>query len=243
MQMAHKSSRTPADAQTFPRLSPPSARQARLLNLGDADKAVQWLNASKGTRSHDRVVHIRRELDALPADYSAHADAFFHSSGGVMRIGQALGGNWPKEKLLVQRQLGERYTALQKALSKYIFHPAATYVMASRKWLFFGMVPEEKKRWFQTRIDHQMVNEADAVMALMRLAEIGDLHKVCMCEVCKARWLFAAKRNYRFCSAQCREAFYAKAPEYHSRKAANQRKYRERLKRMEAARPAFRKRR
>ena len=60
-------------------------------------------------------------------------------------MGQALGGNWPKEKLLVQRQLGERYTALQKALSKYIFHPTATYVMASRKWLFFGMVPEEKK--------------------------------------------------------------------------------------------------
>ena len=78
-------------------------------------------------------------------------------------------------------------------------------------------------------------------MALMRLAEIGDLHKVCMCEVCKASWLFAAKSNYRFCSAQCREAFYAKAPEYHSRKAANQRNYRERLKRREAARPAFRK--
>jgi len=231
-----KSSRTPADAQPLPRLSPPSARQVHLLTLGDADKVVQWLNASKGTASHDRVVHIRRELEALPVDYSAHGDAFFNISDGVLRMGEARTGNWPKEKLQVQWRLGQRYDALQKALSKYIFHPTVTYVMGARKWLFFGMVPDGGKRWYQMCIGQQLLTEADAVIALLRLAETGDLHKVRLCEMCHRHWLVAARRNSRFCSQKCREAFYAKSPDYHSRKAANQRKYRENLKRTQAAR-------
>ena len=101
------------------------------------------------------------------------------------------------------------------------------------------MVPDENKRWFQMHIGNETISEADAVISLVRLAESGDLGKVRLCEMCKERWRVAAKRNYRFCSDQCREAFYAKAPDYHSRKAANQRKYREGLKRKLAAQGAF----
>jgi hypothetical protein len=93
------------------------------------------------------------------------------------------------------------------------------------------MVPDQKERWFQMYVGDQTISEADAVISLVRLAETGDLRKVRLCEMCKERWRVAAKRNYRFCSGECREAFYAKAPDYHSRKAANQRKYRENLKR------------
>jgi len=234
----HKSSRTAADSQPVPRLSLPSAWEARQLGLGDADTVVKWLNASKGTASYERVVLIRRELEELPSEFATHAGAYLHVSGEVVRFGEARGGNWPKEKLQVQRQLHDRHYALNEALEKYVFRPRATYVMARRAWIF-GMVPDENKRWFQMHVGNETISEADAVISLVRLAESGDLGKVRLCEMCKERWRVAAKRNYRFCSDQCREAFYAKAPDYHSRKAANQRRYREALKRKQAAQGAF----
>ena len=83
-------------------------------------------------------------------------------------------------------------------------------------------------------IGQETISEADAVISLVRLAETGDLRKVRRCEMCKERWLVAAKRNYRFCSDRCRETFYASSSDYHSRKAANQRRYRENLKRNQA---------
>ena len=89
------------------------------------------------------------------------------------------------------------------------------------------------------RIGDKTINEGDAVISLVRLAETGELVKVRLCEMCKERWRVAAKRNYRFCSDQCREGFYTKSPDYHSRKAANQRKYRENLKRIQAAQGTF----
>jgi len=198
---------------------------------------VRWLNASKGTASHERVVLIRRELEDLPSEFAAHAGAYVHSSGGVLRLGEPPGGkrgDWPKKKLRAQRQLHDRHVALNMALENYIFRPRATYVILGRGWIF-GMVPDENKRWFQMHIGNETISEADAVISLVRLAETGDLGRVRLCEMCKERWRVAAKRNYRFCSDQCREAFYAKAPDYHSRKAANQRKYRENLKRRLAA--------
>jgi hypothetical protein len=232
-QARHKSSRTAADSQPIPRLSLPSAQEARRLGLGDAAKVVQWLNASRGTASHERVLLIRRELEALPSEFVNHASAYVHVSRGAIQLGEA-GGGWPKEKLKMQMRIRKRHVALNKALKKYVFRPRATYLIADQAWVF-GFVPDENKRWFEMQIGDETISEGDAVMSLVRLAEIGDLGRVRLCEMCKERWRVAAKRNYRFCSDQCREAFYAKAPEYHSRKAASQRKYREKLKRMQAA--------
>jgi hypothetical protein len=228
-----KSSRTAADSQPIPRQSHPSAQEGRQLSIGDADKVVQWLNASKGTASHVRVAVIRRDLEELPSEFAIHADAYVHSFGGVLRFGEPpreKRRDWPKEKLRLQRQLHKRHVALNEALEKYVFRPRATCVIFGRRWIF-GMVPDENKRWFRMTIGQETISEADAALSLVRLAETGELGKVRLCEMCKERWRVAAKRNYRFCSDQCREAFYAKAPDYHSRKAANQRKYRENLKR------------
>ena len=231
-----KSSRTAADSQPIPRRSPPSEREAHQVSRGDADKAVQWLNASKGTASHERVVVIRQELEKLPSEFAAHADAYVHGFPRHLLHGEPpreRRRDWPKEKLRVQRQLGNRHAALNEALEKYIFRPRATCVIFGGRWIF-GMVPDENKRWFRMTIGQETISEADAVISLVRLAETGDLRKVRRCEMCKERWLVAAKRNYRFCSDRCRETFYASSSDYHSRKAANQRRYRENLKRNQA---------
>ena len=93
------------------------------------------------------------------------------------------------------------------------------------------MVPDDNRRWFQMTIGDETISEADVVVSLVRLAECRELKKVRLCETCKRRWLVAAKSNFRFCSDRCREDFYAKSPDYHDRKAANQRRYRDNLKR------------
>lgn len=225
------SSRTAADAHPVPRTSPVSAYESRYLGVRDADRVVRWLSASKGTASHARVVRIRRELEDLRSKFMAHSGAYQHISNGVIRLGEALehGRDWPEEKLQLQRELHDRHVALNLALAKYVFRPRATYVIAGRGWIF-GMVPDENRRSFQIQIGNETIGEADAVLSLVRLAETGELRKIRLCETCKEVWLFAAKLNYRFCSDQCREGFYATSPDYHSRKAANQQKYRERLK-------------
>jgi hypothetical protein len=231
-----KSNRTAADAQPVPRSSAMSPQESRYLGAQDAERVVQWFNASTKTASQDRVVRIFQELVDLRSEFVARADAYRHVSGGVIRLGEALDdvAHWPKEKLQVQRQLHNRHVELNRALEKYAFRPRATYVIADGRWIF-GMVPDDNGRWFQLKIGSETITEADVVLSLVRLAEAGDLGKIQRCEMCKLVWLFAAKRNYRFCSNQCREGFYAKSADYHGRKAANQQRYRERLKRSKAA--------
>ena len=103
------------------------------------------------------------------------------------------------------------------------------------------MVPDSNKRWFQMKINAWTISEADVVLALVRLDLSGEVHKVRLCEMCKDRWRVAEKSNYRFCSAQCREAFYVSQPGYDEQKAKNQRKYRTNLKKIHAAQDAARK--
>src|SRR5260370_41678031 len=93
-----QSNRTAADSEPLPRLGPPSTQAVRQPAFGDADRVVQWLNASTGTASHERVVLIRRELEDLPSDFASQAGAYVHSSGGVVRLGEppsAKRGDWP----------------------------------------------------------------------------------------------------------------------------------------------------
>ena len=70
------------------------------------------------------------------------------------------------------------------------------------------------------------ITEGDVAMALVRLYADGDLGKVRLCETCHNQWRVAAHSNYRFCSKECREQFYKSQPDYHERKAKNQRQYR-----------------
>ncbi len=216
------SSRSALDAQPLPKLSPQAeqkrqrAKESHSFTLTDGKFVVHWLNAAKGTASYDRAVSILNELKTLPVDFDAFQNTPPHLGGGLPRL----------------RTLNMRHHALNQALSIYAFRPRVTLRVFQGAWRH-GMVPDDNQDWFQIKIDDQTVSEADVVMALMRLNLTGDVTKVCRCDNCEDCWLFAAKKNYHFCSAKCREAFYKKAPDYHARKAANQKKYRSGLKRMD----------
>jgi hypothetical protein len=189
---------------------------------------VQWLNASKGTRSHDEVVFIRRELEALQSEWADHS---FGPPPWLRPI--APGINNADEFWKEHRQLEERHHSLNEVLGQYIFRPRITLSVYENTW-HFGMVPDDNRKSFQMKIGARTIAEADAVMTMVRLQSTGDLGQVHLCKMCRQMWHVAAKRSYHFCSDVCRTEFYASSPDYHEKKADIQRRYRKRLKEREA---------
>jgi hypothetical protein len=224
--IASQSRRTAFEAQPLPRKrarSRTATERNKEENRGawaDARRAVEWLNASHEGDARQRVVFVRDELATLPRDWAIH-NTQHPCTHPKFRQG------WDQD----ERRLDKRHRALNKLLSTYAFRPRVTHRIGAG-WAF-GLVPDILVGEISMKTNRETTSEADAVMCLFRLAETGDLAKIRRCNVCEKHLFFAAKRSYRFCSDECREMFYAKAPDYHDRKAKNQREYRERLKRAE----------
>ena len=167
------STRTALDAQPLPSSSSKSgtkferAKEARQLTLSDAEIAVRWLNTSKGTRSRDRVVFIRRELEALQSAWADH-------SAGTPWDNPRPGVTNAEEFWNEHRQLEMRHHLLNKVLGRYVFRPRVTYNVYVGTW-HFGMVPDDNRKSFQMKIGDRTIAEADAVMAMVRLDSTGDL--------------------------------------------------------------------
>lgn len=129
-----------------------------------------------------------------------------------------------------------RIKEINRRLRQYVFHPCVA-LMAGYEGRF-GIVALAADSFIPASADQLAITEADAALSLARLNAMGDLEKVRLCEVCRERWLAATKSNYRFCSKECREKFYESQPDYHQRKAKNQRKYRVNLQLKQAAEDA-----
>jgi hypothetical protein len=227
-------SRTARDARPLPSASPKSetkierAKESRQLILSDAEIAVQWLNASRGTRSHDKVASIRRELEDLQSEWGEHS---FGLPPWLRPITPGINNTDAfREK---HRRLEERHHSLNEVLGHYIFRPRITLSVYENTW-HFGMVPDDNRKSFQIEIGARTIAEADAVISMVRLHSTGDLGQVHLCKMCRQTWHVAAKRSYQFCSGVCRMEFYASNPDYHEKKASIQRRYRKRLKQREA---------
>lgn len=259
-----RSKRTAIDAQPLPRLNPLTAKEKKLLNLSDASIAVQWLNTAKdakATRSYQRVASVRRQLEefrslrAILQEYGTDSRAWKKAARkqerqralvnagtkGLTVTFPAIDYDAPAYRR-IHRRAERLHSDINEALCKYAFRPRVTYFVAGDVWRS-GMVPDDNSRWFEMKIGGwTTVSEADAVLCLVRLDLTGEVGQVRLCETCRDRWRVAAKSNYRFCSSDCRSAFYAKQPNYHARKAANQRKYRRNLKLMGRMRANLRER-
>jgi hypothetical protein len=250
----HSPTRTALDAQPIPRLKSHTVREEGRFALSDAKVAVTWLNAAKASRekaSYERVALIRhqlrefRENRALLEEYGPEPGLWAaawreleeqRSLVNAGKQGRRVDFPGPRKdpdsadyrRLL--RDMQRLHTALNRALYRYAFRPRVTYFVAA-DFLHGGMVPDDNRRCFRMKIDHQTtISEGDAVLSLVRLDLVGDIEKVRLCENCSERW-FVAHKNFRFCSGNsCREDSYAKDPKYLRRKAYNQRAYRTRLK-------------
>ncbi len=129
-----------------------------------------------------------------------------------------------------------RIKEINRRLRQYVFYPCVGLEAGYEGR--FGVIALSDSGFFPAPANQLAVTEADAALSLARLNAMGDLEKVRLCEVCRERWLAASHSNYRFCSKECRERFEQSKPDYHQRKARNQREYRENLKRKQAAEDA-----
>lgn len=189
---------------------------------------MQWLNAAKRTASYQRVLQIRGELVELGTQLDA-----------IRQHLKTLHDDPRNAKVLLSyskdlESFRARHNALNKVLARYTFHPALAYKLTTGTWRY-GMVPGESRPGFRTTVsDGELtvnVREADVVAALVRLAAGRELRKVRLCEQCQKRWRVSLREMDRFCSGECREAWYVNSPDYKPRKAANQANYRAQLKR------------
>jgi hypothetical protein len=201
-----------------------SKQRIRSQSFNDAFVAVEWLNAAQGTAAYRRVLEVRQELEELRAEL----DRFKQTRGSVVNMrGMA--------------ELQTRHERLDLQMARYTFKPELNYSFASGFW-GLDMVPKHPRgpyvelhgpgfAYLPRRI---RVSEPVVITALGRLAAARELYKVRLCAQCQKHWRVSEREMDRFCSQQCREAFYAKSPDYHERKASNQRNYRERLKPIKA---------
>lgn len=189
---------------------------------------VEWLNASKGTAAYRRVLALRTELEALRAEL----DKPFHP------IEWETAERPTKRSAAHLQRLNEftkRHDQLNVLLGRYSFKKALAYNLTGRRW-WLTEIPKNP-RGPQIEIENEVqfskirVTEAWVAAALASLAASRELSKVRLCDNCQERWLVSVRPTMdRFCSAGCREHFHTHSDAYRESKAANQRRYRERLK-------------
>ncbi|MGH9604287.1 MAG: hypothetical protein ACRD3N_01185 [Terracidiphilus sp.] len=197
-------------------------QRIRSQSFTDAVLAVEWLNAAKGTAAYRRALAVRTELE----EYRAELDRHLVETAQTRVL-----------KVRDQVELATRADNLDRLLSGYRFKPEMNYSFGTRIWAL-EMVPVHPRgpqievrgqglNYMPRRI---VVSEPVVIVALARLAANRELYKVRLCETCGKNWRVSERKMDRFCSQKCRETFHAKSPDYHERKAANQRRYRENLK-------------
>ena len=206
-------------------------RRVRSILYSDAVLAVEWLNEAMGTPSYTRVLRVRQELEALGTMLAELRKRLTEGRARFIETSRLdLTGDLEYGRLA--ERFHRRHNALNRLLSPYAHVPAFAYSIKAGVW-HFGMVPK-RSRGPEIKVDVEHVpvrmNESSTIAALARLAANRELHKVRLCEQCRERWLVSERQIDRFHNQQCRDAYHAKSPGYHDRKAANQRAYRQRVR-------------
>jgi hypothetical protein len=207
-----------------------------LISSSDALCAVAWLNNFKGTANYRRVLQIRDELEQLGAMLDSLCRQ--RQEGRARRKGRTTfptQGEITKEVQLAElyTRFSERHNDFNRLLSKYTFVSAMAYDPDTGIWRFNPLPKGGRGRIIKVS-DGRLTVEVDetaVVAALARLAANRELYKARLCEQCHERWRVSERRMDRFCSQQCREAWYTASPEYDKRRRDIQRRYRENIRR------------
>jgi hypothetical protein len=208
---------------------------------GNKDERILpgWLNAARETNSYKRVTRIISLIrESEESARKALAQGAYHHRFRKAQKSQ----KWPKEKLELQRAAQQPYTALQRTLQRYSFQVSLTGTIYG-DWMLnlYCPTPRNEFRWNTEYGDQPQgavtisrgtygVSEGDAVLAVLRLTERGLFNRIRQCATCTRQWLYAKHRNYRFCSAKCREDYYVRSDDYRRRKAVQMRQHREQVR-------------
>ena len=205
-------------------------RDLRSPSFMGAALAVEWLNASKGTAAHGRILAVRAELEALRVEH----DTPFVG----MQEWETCRAACPPSRLRTYRGI---YSISPNSTTNSICVlgstplKSLTYNLTGRRWWLTDVA--KNPRGPQVEIENEVgfpkirVTEAWVAAALASLAASRELSKVRLCENCRERWLVSIRPTMdRFCNEECREHFHTHSDAYRERKAATQRNYRKKLK-------------
>ena len=184
----------------------------------NSDILADWLNASIGTESHNRVVKLIEEIRQVATGMDK---ALVQGSLEVSRR--------PKGVKEAMEDLERRHIAINEGLARYSFAPAITRVQMSRSWLLSaysapaeGQFDFERRvhktgktggKTFEQKLEHR-VNEGDAALHVLILATAGELDRIRQCENC-FKWFNAERSNQKFClESLCRQKKYSASPQF-----------------------------
>jgi len=206
-------------------------KRIRSVSYSDALQAVEWLNAAKGTPAYRRVLKVRTELYELAIMLDTLGQQW--QSRRVKRQLTKQEIEHEQEGARLEICFRERHRTLVRTVAKYTSVPFLDFHIPTAAWRF-DMVPKLRSGPTTEIEDGNnvvQITESSAIGALLRLATKRELFKVRLCENCGERWRVSERQLDRFCSDECRESFYKKSPKFKDRKARNQQRYRENLKR------------
>jgi hypothetical protein len=231
-----------------PRTQAGLKRQARSMLCLDAMLAVEWLNATQRTAAYRRVLMVRRELEELGAmlnglrQLEQAREQRIRNQKPIEEILEISRNLSPAEKIeadeaikakqKLRAQFRERHNAFNQLIARYTYVPVLDYSGDYGIWRFNAVSKHsrEPKITVNDGYSNIRVDESTVIAALCRLAANRELFKVRLCAQCEKHWRVSEREMDRFCSQKCRDSWHAKSPDYHERKADNQREYRARLK-------------
>lgn len=221
-------------------------RRARSLSFSDALIAVEWLNAAMGSPAYRRALAVRQELEELGTTMDflrqQRGEARARNKGRRAPLSQ---GELSEavERAELQTRFRERHNALNRLLARYAFVPVMAYDLDAGIWRCASAPKATRGRTVQVSDGAftVQVGEPAVIAALCRLAASRELYKARLCEECHQRWRISERMMDRFCSAECRVAWYMKSPDYSKRRQDIQQRYRDGLKRKLAAEDAAQK--
>src|SRR5580692_5919164 len=188
-----------------PRTQTELKRRNRAIAFNDANMIVAWLNKTKGTKSYQKVLAVRKLMEDLGVAF----DSWRQQKCGGSQVPQ------------VETRFRALHAALKVKFSNYTFVPVLVCDSDSGIW-HYSAVPK-KPRGPILEIPQGKavlkVSESGVVAALARLFANRELYKVRLCEHCQDRWKAVERQMDRFCSTPCREAFRMSQPEVRERHA------------------------
>ena len=212
-----------------PVMRPARPAESHQVTLSDAEVVVRWLNGSQRRTLlaiREKLMELSKGLADLQRTHDS-SPVFLALKSGVAPSPDA---NWTAKYRREYQRIQKQMITLNKTLSRYVFRPGIGYTVISNM-RGAGLLPDAGRQKFRLIVGEWKLVEADAVLSLIRLYLVGELDRVQLCKMCKKRWLVQAKSHYRFCSSECRQAYYSKAAGYAERRKKIQQDYRDRMKR------------
>jgi len=203
--------------------------QRHVLRLGkhefageeDSYYLIAWLNASKGSSEHSRLVELVNSCRRLSTRYWELIERYPGTpAAGSPRPRSPKARREVKQWFLLLKELNAR-------LSRYRLYPSFEPMTDDNIWFLSWMTPHKEK---QLRLTYPnglyagVMGESQAVLDLVQLAQKGfvDRLRVCPC----GTWFFARFSHQRFHDPECQQRFYRSSEQWKASRRAYQRKYR-----------------